>query len=721
MSETIASNVQGKPTLGEVKRIIEDFDALYPPQDVGAAVEAIGIATHGKGLSQWSDLVHKRLGTLSAPDQYGVREHLRDLKTEVVYAHALFDQPLEPVLKALGAASSISAPPDTRKTAAPIDWTALIQAARVQSLLTQWYADNLDMHYPREFAVARAARRLADRGFPVEQERTQLCLAQQTNDRLIARLEELIGDLGGLNLLRELFRKAIATYDADSERYMIVRDTRVGRSRDPDFPWGYLIALSAKHVCRRNSRRPANEVWQELIGLATDFAALHDVQDYTPPIFAQIPTDKLVATLTKRALYDSIYTFPQLRSSDVLRMLRPLLAEIPSDKAYGPGWTKNDVFAVIEQLYRAVGDCRGPVTLDLRHIAKTVPGVAPLLAKHVLFDVLSHPSTGPNSQFFRPTDQTVRGADPLTGPGNSLYLRPLIRLDGKRAVVIDRSVAGPGMVEAVLSAVRGYEGADTFQGKVIGAGAEALIRLEFAQHGIAIHTGDYDTPKVHGECDIVIDEPDNLAFIESKAKALTRNAANGNDVDVLLSLAGSVVAAMEQSFGHEMQLRQHGELELYDKETRKLNHTLTWTDQTVDRIALSLYDFGFFQDHTAISKLMWPMLNARYGAIDPAIQNTFKGQFKKLNEKVLPKLTGHLQIWEELGFQGEDPFSFGNWFLSAPQLFGLLDGIQGPAEFFERLGLLRVLTYQSYNFHHQLKHALSLKGEWGVHAEAGRP
>ena len=99
-------------------------------------------------------------------DRYGVREHLRDLTTEIVYAHALFDRPLEPVLKTLGAASSISAPPDTRKTAAPIDWTALIQAARVQSLLTQRYADNLDMHYPREFAVARAARRLADRGYP---------------------------------------------------------------------------------------------------------------------------------------------------------------------------------------------------------------------------------------------------------------------------------------------------------------------------------------------------------------------------------------------------------------------------------------------------------------------------------------------------------------------------------------------------------------------------
>ena len=87
----------------------------------------------------------------------------------------------------------------------------------------------------------------------------------------------------------------------------------------------------------------------------------------------------------------------------------------------------------------------------------------------------------------------------------------------------------------------------------------------------------------------------------------------------------------------------------------------------------------------------------------------------------MPKLTGHLQIWEELGFQGEDPFAFGNWFLSAPQLFGLLDGIQGPAEFFERLGFLRNLTYQSYNFHHQLKHALSLKAERDVRADGERP
>ncbi|HHA2780538.1 TPA: hypothetical protein ACOEQY_000109 [Stenotrophomonas maltophilia] len=721
MSEMIAPDVQCKPTLGEVQQIIEDFDAIHPPQDERAAAEAIGIATQGKGLAQWSGLVHERLDTLSAPDQYGVREHLRDLTTELIYAHVLSDRPFEPLMKTLGAASSISTPLGDRKSSEPIEWTNLIHAARVQSILTQRYVDHLDMHYPREFAVALAARRLRDRGFPVEQNRTHLRLGQQAEERLIARLDELVNELGGLNLLRRLFQKAAATYDASSERYMIVRDTRVGRPRAPDFPWGYLIALGAKHLCRRNGRRPSDETWQELVGLATDLATLHDVQDYAPPIFAQIPTEKLVATLTRRALYDSIHTFPQLRSSDVLRMLRPLLGAIPSGQAFGPGWTTDDVFAVIERLYLAIGDCRGPLTLDLRHIAKTVPGVAPPLAKRILLDVLSHPSTGPNSKFCFPTDQAVRGEDPLTGPGNSLYLRPLIRLDSRRAIIVDRSVAGPGMVEAVLSAVRSQVGADSFQGKVIGAGAEALIRHEFQRHGITLHTGDYDTPMAHGECDVVIDEPGNLVFIESKAKALTRNAASGNDVDVLLSLAGSVVAAMEQSFGHEVQLRKYGKIELYDRDGRKPMHTLTWSGQTVDRIALSLYDFGFFQDQTAISKLIWPMLNARYGAIDSAVQKTFKNQFRTLNEKVLPKLTRHLQIWNELGLQKEDPFLLGNWFLSAPQLFALLDGIQGPAEFFERLECLRNLTYQSYNFHHQLQHALSLRTKRDASGNAGMP
>ncbi|WP_449301649.1 hypothetical protein [Pseudoxanthomonas mexicana] len=708
MPEVIASNSQGKPTLSEVQKIIAEFDEYHPPQDLSAAVEAIGIPTEGKGISQWSDRVQKLLVTLSDPDQYGVREHLRDLTTEVVYAHVLFDQPLEPAMGALTAAKSIAAPSATRKTEAPIDWTFLIRTARVQSLLSRQDSDYLQMRNPREYAVARAARRLADRGFPVEQERIQLSLSNESSTRLIERLEELIGELGGLNVLRELFRRAADKYDVSSERYMIVRDLGVRQIYAPDFPWGYLIALSAKHIFSRGNRRPTHEAWQDLVDLATDYSALHDVQDYSPPIFSQIPTDKLVATLTKRALYDSIHTFPQLRSSDVLRMLRPLLAQIPPDRAYGTGWTINDVFAVIEQLYRAIGDCRGPVTIDLRHVSKSVPGVAYSLAKHILIEVLSHPLTGPNSQFTRPTDQAVRGTDPLVGPGNSLYLRPLIRSDSKRAIVIDRSVAGPAIVEAVLSAIRGYEGADEFQGNVIGAGVETLIRWEFEQHGIAIYTGDYDTPAGQGECDVVLDEPGNVLFIESKAKPLTRNAANGNDVDVLLSLAGSVVAATEQSFGHEVRLRRYGELELYDK---KANHThiLKWTDQDVDRIALSLYDFGFFQDQTAISKLVWPMLGARYNAIDPTVQATFKGQFEKLNEKVLPRLEGHLKIWQELGVKERDPFGFGSWFLSVPQLFALLDGVHGPAEFFARLGFLRNLTYQSYNFHHQLKYALDLK------------
>ncbi|KZC35667.1 MULTISPECIES: hypothetical protein [Rhodanobacter] len=693
-----------KPNLNELRQLIEDFDRLHGGKDTPEQLRAIDITPEGMGTSQCSQKIQQHLEALSAPDSRGVRTHLVSLRTQLIHASLIFDTPLDWLFDVIDGYMYCMPAATGRKTGAAIDWQALAAAICVKARFAH-PRDDLERHYPREFGVGKAARRLRERGYAIEQHGDRLGVSNADDDRLVARIEELVRALGGLSVARKIFQTVQSTYDAPLARYLITRKIHVGRPMSLDVPWGYLLALAGKHLYEKARSTDPQVAWDELVALATDYAALHDVQDYSPPIFESLTTDELPDSLARRALYDTIYTFPQLRPTDVVRILRPLLYKIPSDRPYGAGWTLSDVYAVIERIYQCIGDRCGPVTLDVGDVSRSVPGVTRAVAKDIILSVLSHPPGGPSRLFSRPTGRTAKQSDGGPDTGNNLYFKPLLPLNGGKFVVLDKSVAGVAFVEAVISALRDIEKGQ-FQSEIVGRGLENLVRHELAAHGITTYTGQYVTQAgIDGECDQVIDEAGHLVFLESKAKPLTRNANAGSDVDVIVSLAASAIAAQEQAMGHEVQLRRDKKLHLAES-----NHDLTWQEQDVDRIAVALFDFGVFQDRTALSKLLQQILPARYNAIDSEAQKLHKKTLKDLNYKTLPALIDHLGSWNDLGLEKRNPF-FACWFLSAPQLLVLLDGVSEPTEFLSRLSFLRRASYQTYNFYAEVKHGLTLRAQ----------
>lgn len=696
--------VAPKPTLDELRQLILDFDRLHGDTDTAEQLREIGIAPEDMGASQLNQRIQRHLEALSARDPRGIRAHLVSLRTQLLHAHLIFDTPLGCLFGVVDGYLYCMPAAGGRKTGEPIDWQALVAAMRVNARQAHPRED-LEAHYPREFGVGRAARRLRERGYTIEQHGDRLGMSDAEDDRLVARIEELVRTCGGLNVARQLFHNLQSTYDARLGRYLITRNIRIGHPMALDFPYGYLLALAGKHLHEKSRSTDPQAHWDELVALATDYAALHDLQDYSPPIFESLTTDELPDSLARRALYDTIFTFPQLRPTDVVRILQPLLFKISADKPYGGGWTLNDVYAVIERILQCIGDKRGPVALKIGHVSRSVPGVKPAVAKDIICNVLSHPPEGPSRLFSRPTGPIAKHSDGVPDRGNNLYFKPLLPMNGGKFIVLDKSVAGTAFVEAVISALRNVE-KENFQSDVVGPGLENLVRHEFAAHGITTHTGEYRTKAgITGECDQVIDETGHLVFLESKAKPLTRNANAGSDVNVIVSLAASVIAAQEQAMGHEVQLRLEKTIHL-----DKSDHKLHWEGQEVDRIAVALFDFGFFQDRTALSKLLPEILPGRYNAIDSEAQKLHNRALRDLNEKTLPALMRHLQLWQELGLQNRNAF-FASWFLSAPQLLILLDGVSEPTELFARLSLLKRMTYQTFNFYAEVKHCLALRAQ----------
>lgn len=706
------SQLAAKPRLEEVQSFVRQFAERSEGIDLQALVESLGIPTSGKGTSQWSRCVHARIEQLLEPDAHGARKHLRALLTQHLHSVVLDTASIEPTLGILQTLLSGPAAQTRSASNTVIDWRALAEAAYVCNRLNPNGYAQLSQ-YPREQCVALAARRLRERGYAIEQHDDRMGLSEEAHNRLVTKLEELVRTIGGLNVARRIFESLSSSYDAQLERYHVVRSIRFDRTPRLAIPFGYLLALASKHLRGDRYRSNHDARWAELLSLATDYAAMYDVQEYLPPIFRNPAPDELPELLTRAAMYDAIFAIPQIRAQDVLRILRGLFVKIPLDQVQAEGWTLASVIATVEHIYRIIGERKGPCVLDRRMLERKIPGVDHEVARRILDLVLAHSKDGPNSRFSRPTELTERGIDPLVGPGNNLFFRPLLHLDEKNFVVLDRSVAGPAFIEAVLAALRRH-GDNQFQADIVGPGIEHVVRNALAEHGVSTWTGDYDVLGIHGECDLVVEAPEHLVFIESKAKPLTRDARAGSDVALTLSLAGSVLAAHEQAMGHEVQLRAHGSLGLLNR-SDGVRHNLQWRAQRVDRVALALFDYGVFQDRSAVHLLLRSILPAHYAAVDPGVQRMFKGEFKKLG-KTLDDLRKHVDLWHNLGLGKEDPF-FGCWFISVPQLLMLLESVESTPEFIERLGIMRSMSFQTYDFYYEFQNSskitASAKAKYG--------
>lgn len=692
------------PSLNDIRQMSEAVAALAAGMELRQLVELVGVDTEGKLQRNWASDVHKHIHGLVEPDAYGVRSHVRQLQAQLICQHELDGAALEPFGSLLRAVMSTRATDRLRRTGAPVDWKAIVESAFAYSQLSPNSGVPFSaVTHPREYTVAAASKRLRSRGYMVDITLIGATLPEQDHHRLVDRLHELVARLGGLQVLITIFSSLKKHFDPAMGRYHLIRGHRLGDKPTPATPFGYLVAIAAKHLDKPVPKTDGDTLYAELVSLATDYATIHDVQEYISPMWARPSAQDVPQLLARRALADSLFTFPQLRRGDVCRILRGVLKPLPPEFRNRSGWTLEDLLTVTEHVYRSL-DRDGPMVLKLRNLSRGAPGIDPNRAKAILLGVFAHPPHGPNTKFRRPTDRTVRGADPLAGPGNTTYLRPLIRLGADCLLVIDRTLAAPAFVEAVLNAFR--PDIPEFQSKVIGPGLETFVADELSAHGVATVCGNYEPGSSDGECDLVIDSTDRTAFFELKAKALTRDAGAGVDTAVALSLAGSLISAQQQAMGHELRLRKEGQLTLVSKVDGS-THVVDWHGQDVDRIAIGLFDFGGFQDRTAVQQILVHTLRAQYTAHDADGQEISQSEFKSFN-KSLNKIAKHYQDWLSLGEKGSAAF-FNTWFLSVPQLLLILDDVRGPDDFFRNLGAIRNITYQTYNFYYEYREVRKLR------------
>lgn len=382
--------------------------------------------------------------------------------------------------------------------------------------------------------MTQAAKRLRQRGFRLLRNDGVLSLEPASETKLVEQLEKTIGATGGINVARRIFQQVTPHYEPSQKRYHLVRHTSPTGGGSPTTPFGYLLLLSVKHFAGTGPIRDTVQNWAELLRLATDYAAVLDVQGYTPSIWGSTDTVALLPYLQETALYDTLFCLPQIRGSDVEKIARGILWDYDFDKKHGSGWSLNDALAVIAVLLEKSLAQRGPVRFDARGIAATCPTVPKNIIQKVIDEALCHPHPGANQRFAKPTD--------------------------------------------------------------------AAQSLDPSERDAGVETDQY------------------VIFLEIKKKPLTRRAQAGSDAHVLLDLANSLLAAQVQAGWHEVRSQKQGFIELSHAGTKT---RLELKGRNVERIAVSLMQFGGFQDRVLLKQFLEATMNASFGVNDPAMQKAF--------------------------------------------------------------------------------------------------
>ncbi len=429
------------------------------------------------------------------------------------------------------------------------------------------------------------------------------------------------------------------------------------------------------------------------------------MQPYAPSFYGRMDANAIVPHLQDMAIYDTLFRIPQMRPTDVVKIACGMFGWLDMSAPTKAGWSIDQVLEIISYLLNPARDVRGPIVLDEVDIRRACPKISRKIVTQILDEVLSHPPVGANRNFSRPTDAPIPETPEFKDRGHDFFLRPLLHQSGRRFILLDRSICAPACLEALLTPLRlEIKNLD----ESVGLAVERFLKAEFALHGVSIGGGDYDAGGERGECDLVIETPRTVIFFGIKKKTLTRRAKAGSDAHLLLDFAGSLLAAQAQAGWHEVRLRRYGHLNL---KRNGITTPLELNGREIERMAVSLFDFGSFQDRIVLKQFLEATLNARFTPLAAYLNKNFNAlneALAEIREQVAALHPGKKEV--------NQPF-FNCWFVSAPQLLVLLDGVTDDAGFKTALWSCRHIVTGSSDLYFDLSHMRRLRREADVEAD----
>jgi hypothetical protein len=567
---------------------------------------------------------------------------------------------------------------------ASINWEIAIKSAYIHQMIQNWHPqpEMIRRLRQRQFEVAEASNRLNNLGFVVEIRDGKAVLTDESAERLTTKLESLVETISGINLINTLLNAMLPQYSIQQGRFHLVRQLNpLGENVSPKVPIGYLVGLAGKQLFKNPDPQKIQENYQELLRLATDFATTYDVQDYNTMDQIFKSGKGLLPYFQKMAIYDSMFTLRQLRSSDANKLLLNLFSWIDPKTIYENRWSILDITTVAAAIIHLSEQSNLPICIKPEDIiSKCLP--AKIRDIDVLIDqVFSHSNNLINANYRFPTDVTCL----------DMHFKPLFKSPDGNYWTLSSPLSSIATIESVMTFLR--KSHKNFESSV-GKQLENFLQNEFASHSINAFGGDYEGTQVAGECDLLIEHDEAIILFEIKKKALTRSAMSGIDTSILVDLGSSILDAQYQAGRTELILEQDGKLDL--KDSKGITHTVQHSGREIEKIAISLFDFGSFQDRSITMNFLNTILGIDYHPIN----NEYISKFESLHETIR-EIREQVEISKKTGDTSRLFFSC--WFLSVPQLLILLDDCIGTSAFKDRLWRNRHVCFGTMDLYSEIE------------------
>jgi len=642
--------------------------------------------------------------------------YLWRLRDQVIIRYILDDQPLQPYLSILNRIlDEIKMADQILPLESEEEWRIAIRNVKdYNAICREIYPldiEYLKQGFPRQFWVASSAKVLRNYGSKLEVKDGKICIEESEQEKIARFIEDDIQSIGGREIARRLFSLIQNWYDPEQERYHLVRRLKPYNNKNtkPEIPIGYLLNLCVKHLEKSPILSPnPQENWERMVELATSFTSVLDVQPYNSFQLDFKTLDNLSEFLQEIAVYDSIFCLNQLRPSDVPRILRGLFSLINVDDINKIqeqlGWIPEQAILVAEAILNIDVDKLSPIIFTKEQLKYHLPDLDTTVFDKIL-DIYCHSHNQANSKYKIPTD--------FRDKKYTFFLKPLLKLDSGEYVLMDRSWCSPAFYEALVDTLKKIKIPPHIHDKM-GDYLEIFVKKQLETLKIKYSYGHYpvDSPQYkpsrpQGECDIIIESDDTIIFIEIKKKPLTNNAKGGCDAAIFADLAGSLLDTQFQLGWHEIIIRSQGYLELTPNKEPNNKYRLELKGRSIERVTLTLLDFGGFQDRNLLYQFLQLMLST--SSIDaPDSANAKEVIDKSEINKTLPKFLKQHEDLKSLNPRQEQFPFYDCWFLSLPQFLILIDDLSEKKSIKKLLDKTKYISTNSLNFYFEYATAKKL-------------
>ena len=492
-----------------------------------------------------------------------------------------YDEIIEEILPCFGGGTELKPPTDAC-------WVAAGEIGLGLSML-----DCFHLPDQRHEAVASAAARLVQCGY-------RLTLADGRVDRtgpaiseITGAIRERLGRLGLTNSLTSLLGAARHCAVHAFDQYLFGR-IYGPISTEPAVPFGFLLNLAVQVSDGPCTSKTPETDWREAVELARDLATVIDVQPYNKFWTINIEPRRIEELLNEAGLYDHLFGFRQWILPVTPRLLRSFFGtEHDTALIAKCGWSVAHAERLSMALVKTIS--KEPQELTRADLLSTG------LDGAVLDGMLPY--------FVHGKGTVNAGYDsPMAAGKANLMFRPLIEGGNGTYWAPTASTIGPACYEVVASAMREALPSKKASG-LAGTGTERSVAALFCYFGMrpTVEGLKYNEGREvnAGECDLVLEDDDNILLVECKAKTPTRATMGGERFAAVLDYAASVVASQVQALQHERLLRDDGEI-LFDNGQR-LKHA----GREITRLSVTLLDHGSLQDRFLFMNLVEPLLRSK--------------------------------------------------------------------------------------------------------------